>query len=312
MIRILILLNYFGCLSVYQSCANQKTEQSTDTSGITVMQSSDYDFENPDDVFLLNQKLVEISGLAYDVENHSLLTINDEVGIYYQLSLEDGSILSQHRFAALGDYEGIEIMGDTIMITRSNGTVYLIDKDNGEAFKILKTDFHIKNDIEGITYDKRSGQLILACKGVPTIPDVSNIKKGKVLYACDANTGDILPEPISIIKDKALRSVYLKQVSEAQKSKIKKMKVMDRVDKFAPSGLAFHPESQELYIVSARNNSLVILDEFFKLSAVILLDKKVHRQPEGICFAPNGDLFISNEGQNRRANIYRYNLKKRQ
>ncbi len=33
------------------------------------------------------------------------------------------------------------------------------------------------------------------------------------------------------------------------------------------------------------------------------LDKKTFRQPEGICFDPEGNLFISNEGQGGKANI---------
>jgi hypothetical protein len=35
-------------------------------------------------------------------------------------------------------------------------------------------------------------------------------------------------------------------------------------------------------------------------------DKKLFRQPEGICFKPNGDLFISNEGDGGKAKILKF------
>jgi streptogramin lyase len=36
---------------------------------------------------------------------------------------------------------------------------------------------------------------------------------------------------------------------------------------------------------------------------VFKLDKATFRQPEGICFAANGDLYISNEAQDATGNI---------
>ncbi len=311
MIRLILFIGISGLLSGYQSCTQKASDKSSkQVTELRTAPSIGYDLENPDDVFLMNQVLVEISGLAYDdAAQPSLLAINDELGIYYHLSLSDGSILSQHRFAALGDYEAIEVVGDTIYIARSNGTIYLVDKNGGEAFKILKTDFHTNNNIEGLTINADGDRIIVACKGVATIQEVSAVKKGKALYTVSISDGSIDPSPLAVIKDKELRKTYVESFSADDLSKIKKMKVMDRVEKFAPSGLAVHPKTKALYVLSARNHSLVILDQSYALQEVILLDRNMHKQAEGICFAPNGDLFIANEGQHSRAKIYRYNYK---
>ena len=39
---------------------------------------------------------------------------------------------------------------------------------------------------------------------------------------------------------------------------------------------------------------------------IVELDKRIFNQPEGICFSENGDMFISNEGKNGKANILRF------
>jgi len=306
--RFILLLSCCAISSAYQSCQHKPDiTTSHKVEELSVNLSIAYDFENPDDIFLLNQSLVEISGLAYDaVDEPSLIAVNDELGIYYRLSLSDGSIMAKHRFAAIGDYEAIEIRNDTIYIARSNGTIYQVDRRDGEAFKILKTDFHANNNIEGLTINAAGDQMIVACKDEASVSEVSYVKKGKALYAVDIHTGTIDPTPLAVIRDKDLKNIYVKSFPVDKKSHIKNMKVMDRVKKFAPSGLAVHPITKALYILSARNSSLIVLDQTYTLQNVILLDRNMHKQAEGICFAPNGDLYISNEGQNGRANIYMY------
>ena len=38
------------------------------------------------------------------------------------------------------------------------------------------------------------------------------------------------------------------------------------------------------------------------------LDEKLFRQPEGICFSPEGDMYISNEGQGGKGYILKFNI----
>ena len=38
------------------------------------------------------------------------------------------------------------------------------------------------------------------------------------------------------------------------------------------------------------------------------LDTEIFSQPEGICFSPSGDLFISNEGKGRKGYILKFGL----
>ncbi len=51
---------------------------------------------------------------------------------------------------------------------------------------------------------------------------------------------------------------------------------------------------------------MTILDHNSSVKSIILLDKNVHAQPEGITFDMSGNLYISNEGKKGRAMLYKY------
>ena len=65
--------------------------------------------------------------------------------------------------------------------------------------------------------------------------------------------------------------------------------------KFKPSGIAIHPITKELYIISSVNKALVVAGQDGKIKDAYQLDPAVFKQPEGITFTPWGDLLISNE-----------------
>ncbi len=58
-----------------------------------------------------------------------------------------------------------------------------------------------------------------------------------------------------------------------------------------------------IYLVSHAGKQLLVYDEEKRIKAFIPLDKSLFKQPEGICFSPEGTLFISNESQGGRGNI---------
>ena len=65
---------------------------------------------------------------------------------------------------------------------------------------------------------------------------------------------------------------------------------------FKPSAAAIHPIEKRLYIVASVNGLLVIADLQGHVQEAYNLKHRLFLQPEGLAFAPNGDLYISNEG----------------
>ena len=66
------------------------------------------------------------------------------------------------------------------------------------------------------------------------------------------------------------------------------------------SGIAVHPKSKRYYVLSHRSKELLIFGEDEKLLKVIALDPKLFPQAEGICFSPEGTLFISTEATKKK------------
>ena len=75
-----------------------------------------------------------------------------------------------------------------------------------------------------------------------------------------------------------------------------------------PSAMTFHPQTNDLYILSAINQIIIVLTKENTLKKVIPFKGKDFIQPEGIAFNSKGELFISNEGKNKQGNIIKVNI----
>ena len=63
-------------------------------------------------------------------------------------------------------------------------------------------------------------------------------------------------------------------------------------------------------MISSVGKLLVVLDRDGYILGVHALDPNLFRQPEGICFSPEGDLYISNEGRGGKGYVLKFKPKK--
>ena len=259
-----------------------------------------YDYNNANNTFILDPKLEEISGLSFDGATNVLFAINDEEGSYYMLDPDSGEVISAQKFSKKGDYESIEVSNTNVIIMKNNGDIFFVDKKSKETNKV-KTSFSRSNDLEGmaLSFDQKS--LLLACKGQSLFKEKS--KKEKYVYAFDIDGESLDTHPYLTISDDTIINFY-NQSRANSKSKVKKSK--SRLKSFAPSGIAVHPVSGDIYIISAKGSSLVVFNNEKQLKDVILLDNKTNPQPEGICFDTDSNLYISTEGAGFSGKIFKY------
>lgn len=293
------------------SSMEKKTVKEPEENVISISNSghpSPYNFAEPQFTMALPLVLLEVSGLSYYSPTNQLLAVNDERGWIFFLNPTTGEIEEKETFFGNGDFEGIEWTGEKISIVKSNGNVHFFDFGKKEAEKVVKTDLKPSNDIEGLAYDAENNQLLLACKGNPNLGKTDKYKKVKNIYSFDLAKNELNPDPFLSVEDDILED-YVKDFSKKNDfSKKKKKKLKGRVNDFSPSGIAIHPKTKDYYMISSQGKLLIIFNKEKELQEVVFLDEKTHRQPEGICFAPNGDLFISNEGKGLGAKIMKYDI----
>lgn len=246
-----------------------------------------YDLSAPEKKIVLDDDLIEISGLTY-LENNILAAVQDEKGIIYHIDINKNEIVYKFKFAKNKDYEGIEMAQNFYYIISSDGDLYSLNRNEIEDPRtvIFDTPLNVKNDVEGLAYDAHNKLLLIACKGDPKTK--LNKPKGKAVYAFS-------------LKNNSFELIYTINTNSLTKFLDKSKDV-----KFSPSAIAVHPITRDIFILSYVDRYLIALTKKGELKAAVKLDSRLFKQPEGICFSPTGTLFISNEGKGSKGNILKF------
>jgi len=267
-----------------------------------------YSLAEPEKTWKLPRSLVEISGLGFIDENR-LACVQDENGIIFILNLETGAVEREVHFGRDGDYEGIEVINDDAWVLKSNGTLYEVNdflKASAPEVTEYKTPLKGRNNAEGLAYDKTDQSLLIACKGNP-FTDKRDGSRHRAVYRFDLETKQMDPEPFLLIDLDTIR--HYRDNSAVTRWGMEVMARFnplegDRV--FAPSGIAIHPETGDIYILGSVGKLLLVFSAEKELQAIVSLDPKIFPKPEGICFSPDGTLYIASEGKGREGSILKF------
>ncbi len=237
-----------------------------------------YDFGNPTQKIKLSKSLKEISGLSYYKDNQ-LICVNDEEGKIFIYDLAGEDIVEKIDFGKSGDYEGVEFVGNEAFVMKSNGKIKVVDINTHSEREIDCSNDEVV-EYEGLGYDPQTNSLLLATKEhIKAEDDV------KMIYSYDLTKGE-LNQRFTITKDMV--------TGKEGKSD------------FRPSGIAVHPISGDIYIIASQGKKLLILTKEGVKRDLIELKDKLFVQPEGICFATSGDLYISSEGDDKKGYILKF------
>ena len=269
----------------------------------------EYDLEDPDEKYKLPSFLEEISGLSYYGKG-KIACVQDEKANIYILNLDKEEITKKYNFGEDADYEDIVVSGKTAYVLRNNGHIYRIDnfKKKERSIKKYNTPLKERNDTEGMAYDALSNALLIACKGSPSLDKEDRYPGYKAIYRFDLGEEELIETPHFLIDLERLDSYIDQNVFTRLSIKVaKRLRLIESETSFQPSGIAIHPLYGEIYIISSVGKLLIVLNRRGKVLDVKELDPKIFRQPEGICFSPSGDLFISSEGQGGKGYILKFN-----
>ncbi|MEM1217311.1 MAG: SdiA-regulated domain-containing protein [Bacteroidota bacterium] len=257
-----------------------------------------YHLREPDQTMELAPALNEISGLSMAYRDTRIAAVNDELGIIYLLDPQDGKILQEIPFWKTGDYEGIEVKGSDAYIVKSSGTIYEVKYFGTEGQEVTKynTVLGKENDVEGFCFNREGDKLLLACKGQAGIKGQDVEVKNIYSFDLETKTVDTIPYQQIV---RARVNEFLQQNTTIPKLE----KLVEFFDPshpsftLAPSAIAIQPGTGHLFLTSSVGKVFMVLDTDGKILYIEKLSKKIHPQPEGMCFANDGTLYISSEGK---------------
>ncbi|HEK20078.1 MAG: SdiA-regulated family protein [Mucilaginibacter sp.] len=244
--------------------------------------------------FKMSENLLEISGIAFkNNEADTIYAVQDEDGRVFYFKPGDRKPAYTH-FAKQGDYEDIGILHNRIIVLKSNGTLFTfpieqIKQPKPSDVQQLKGILP-KAEYEGLYIDNTTNKIYVLCKDCNT-ENGSLLNGGYIIDATDENN--------------------LKQTSTFQIALPKLSKKNGADEAFHPSALAKNPVNGLWYILSATNNLLLITDAEWRAKATYKLPHSRFTQPEGIAFDKEGNLYISNEGDEfENGNILKFTYNK--
>lgn len=232
------------------------------------------------------RQLLEISGLSY-IDDNRFACVQDEQGKIFIYNIASSSVEKEIPFGGVGDYEGLAVVGETVWVLRADGKLFEVSNINAAkpSVKEYSTHLTIKQDSEGLCYDKKNNRLLIAIKGAEL-----DTEDYKGIYAFNLASKKMDQQPVFKID-------LLNEAFETNGSGKKKKGSIN------PSGIAIHSLNGDMYITDGRNSKLLITDAAGMIKELYQLNTNEFAQPEGITFNAAGDLFISNEGTKQPGNI---------
>jgi uncharacterized protein YjiK len=228
-----------------------------------------YSLGNPR-VVELPTSLNEISGITYSESARGLLAIEDEDGSLYTLTPKNNYAATSVRFARRGDYEDVALVEDRVYVLLSNGDILSFEMKAPQTIVTFHFPEKGNNDFETLVYDPPTGKLLLFCK------TCKGGRKGETIaWSVDPASGNYAP---------ASYSPDTKSIKGLKGSK-----------GLQPSAAAIHPTTGDFYLLSSVHKMLVVTDRTGQVRFTQPLNPSLYKQPEGICFLPDGSLVISNE-----------------
>lgn len=246
-----------------------------------------YDLTAPVETYALPTELREISGLTY-YKAGQLLCVQDEEAVVYVFDLARKRIVKDFGFGGYGDFEGVEYVNGEVYVLESGGNLFRfapgVDAPESTRISRMKTDLPKKTEVEGLGYEPKTKRLLIAVK------EGSGPSSDKAVYSFDLLNR-------AVYKDIALNDEQLTGAG------------IDPRD-YKPSGTAVHPITGDRYVLTSVGKRLLVTNRRASIRYSVSLNAGQFRQPEGICFAPNGDLFITNEAAGKQATLLRFAYKK--
>jgi hypothetical protein len=219
---------------------------------------------------------------AFDfIDADHVACIQAAIGSIFIYDLNKRAIETEIPFATPGDYKGIAIVDKSAFIACADGRIVEVADYRSEkpSVKEYGTNLTVRDDVEGVCYDKKNERLLVCIRG-----DIEEPQNEKGIYAFDLRSRSMSIKPVLSID---LRDTII------NKGDTKRLQTL-----ILPSDIDIDPVNGWLYICDATKSQILVVDESGKIKSLFLFERNNRIQPEGISFTPSGELYLASEGFN--------------
>lgn len=293
--KFFLLLLAILLVCYFYACSNNKSDNTTKVKEKKIkdepvdsnsgLNNYNLNSENPEIIYL-PKELKEISGITMTPDGR-MFAEQDEIGIIFEVDYKAGKII---KYFSVGnpvlkeDFEDIVFAKNKFYLLNSNGDIYEFEEgENGSSvqYKIHKTGLRKSNDVEGMCYDSDTNSLLLALKGKPG----ADLEGEKAVYSFSLDSMKMDEKPRFILPLEEIKNV------------------------FNPSGIQKNLKTGTFFIIAANGNEIIEVNKGGKILGRHKLPASVHKQPEGIAFDRDFNLYISNEGKSGKGYIVVYPIR---
>ncbi len=248
-----------------------------------------FDLIHPTEVNLLPMGVSSFSDLT-SMDSTHLVGIEPNSGDVVFLDLIDYSISSKLSLGSDHKFVAVSKIDSTLILMDSESKVYFLlppyDVNSFASSINTKENF---NSV-GICLHQSTKRLFL-------ISEVQEKEEGQFssfLYAFNLNRNQLKDEPIFEINSTDIETFALNNNLSLPITFVTNSGDTIQGLDFNPSAIAVHPKTNEIYILSSTDRSLIVYNQFGEIVNYTTLDSSIFPKPTGMTFQENGDLLISN------------------
>lgn len=266
-----------------------------------------YDLLTPQKSYILPTILNEVSGLT-TLNQNKIACVQDEKESIFIYDLKKEAVSKEYSSDIEGDYEELALVGTTMYLLRSDGV--LIEYTNYSTAPVKTKEYQLNlpsADNEGLCYDKKNNRLLIAAKSKAKEVEKKHIR---LIYSFDLASKELIPEPAFKLDINKIEAKAKKEGISTPTRTVKKTEKEVSDFNFRPSAIAIHPFENTIYIISAKDAMLLVIDQKGSIISLFSLSPNLFHKAEGITFLPDGAMLISNEAKDKKPTLLKFEYKK--
>ena len=248
-----------------------------------------FDLTHPNSVQTLPMGVQPFSDITLLDSTH-LIGLNQELGSLYMYNLDDHTVAPFLPWDLGAKICNVSNLDSTLVLVDDAKHIHFLQAPYDSTSLTTLSLENEQFEATSVCLHKETNRLFLISSNQERVEGYSSSS----IYAYNLNQHKLNPQPLFTISGEDVEAFAIQNNLLVPDSDLSiKDDTLERIN-FTPSAIAVHPKTNEIYVLSSVDHTLVVLDQFGKVVNFTTLDKITFSNPSAMTFRPNGDLLITN------------------